>query len=63
MKTVGLTFETAVHDELTVDDISFDNMTVAQLKQFAKDNGIDIGSAAKKDELIQVIVGAGEPEV
>lgn len=63
MKTVGLTFETAAHDELTADDISFDNMTVAQLKQFAKDNGIDIGSAAKKDEIIQVIAGAGESGV
>jgi hypothetical protein len=39
-------------------------MTVPQLKKFAKDNGIDLGSAAKKDEIIQAIVNtASESEV
>ena len=50
-KTVGLTFPVEhIADENG--DISFDKMTVTQLRKYAKDNGIDIGSAAKKDEII-----------
>lgn len=57
-KTVGLTFPVGhIADENG--DISFDKMTVTQLKNYAKDNGIDIGSAAKKDEIIQAIVASG----
>lgn len=44
-------------------DICLGKMTVAQLRRFAKDNGIDIGSASKKDEIIQAIVAAGNTEV
>lgn len=50
-KTVGLTFPE--------DDICLDKMTVTQLKRFAKDNDIDIGSAAKKDKIISAIIAAG----
>lgn len=57
-KTVGLTFPVEhIADENG--DISFDKMTVTQLKKYAKDNGIDIDSAAKKDAIIQTIVASG----
>lgn len=57
-KTVGLTFPVEhIADENG--DISFDKMTVTQLRKYAKDNGIDIGSAAKKDEII-LAIAAGD---
>lgn len=48
---------------LTADGESFnlDGMTVAQLKEFAEENGIDIGGATKKQDIIDAIVAAGEP--
>lgn len=58
-KTVGLTFPVEhIADENG--DISFDKMTVTQLRKYAKDNGIDIGSAAKKNAIIQAIVASGD---
>lgn len=78
-RTVGLVFDTEIQgtdDFIPEEDISdinditdengdicLDKMTVAQLKRFAKDNGIDIGSASKKDEIIQAITAAGDTEV
>lgn len=69
-KTVGLIFPEVVPEEVDIPeiecitdengDVCLDKMTVTQLKRFAKDNGIDIGSAAKKDDIIQAIVAAGE---
>lgn len=64
-KTVGLIFPAVDIPEIECitdenGDICLDKMTVAQLRIFAKDNGIDIGSAAKKDDIIQAIVAAGE---
>lgn len=69
-KTVGLIFPEVVPKEVDIPeiecitdengDVCLDKMTVTQLKRFAKDNGIDIGSAAKKDDIIQAIVAAGE---
>lgn len=67
-KTIGLTFPIEKPEELEaavfdVDgDICLDNMTVTQLKQFAADNGIDIGSAAKKADIIQAIIGTAEAD-
>lgn len=63
-KTVGLTFpedDIPKVEDITDEngDICLDKMTVTQLKRFAKDNGIDIGSAAKKDEIISAIIAAG----
>lgn len=42
-------------------DVNIDTMTVAQLKEFAEENGIDIGGATKKQDIIDAIVAAGEP--
>lgn len=49
---------------LTADGESFnlDGMTVAQLKEFAKEKGIDIGEATKKQDIIDAIVAAAEPQ-
>ena len=41
---------------------NLDGMTVAQLKEFAKENGIDIGEATKKQDIIDAIVAAAEPQ-
>lgn len=73
-KIVGLIFpEVDIPEEIDIPevecitddngDICLDKMTVPQLKRFAKDNDIDIGSAAKKDEIIKAIVAAGDTEV
>jgi hypothetical protein len=43
-------------------NVNLDKMNVAQLKKFAKDNGIDVGNASKKQELLDAIVAAAEPE-
>lgn len=74
-KTVGLTFEpeqiVEVHTDingeteeriLTDAEICLDNMTVPHLKSFAKENGIDIGSASKKEDIIKAIIAAGESD-
>lgn len=51
-----------VTDAETGDEsFNLDGMTVAQLKEFAKENGIDIGDATKKQDIIDAIVAAGEP--
>lgn len=49
---------------LTADGESFnlDGMTIAQLKEFAKENGIDIGEATKKQDIIDAIAAAAEPQ-
>lgn len=41
---------------------NLDGMTVAQLKEFAKENGIDIGEATKKQDIIDAIAAAAEPQ-
>lgn len=74
-RTIGLVFDTEIEkmdDFIPEEDISditdengdicLDKMTVAQLKRFAKDNGIDIGSASRKDEIIQAITAAGDTD-
>jgi hypothetical protein len=40
-----------------------DGMTVAQLKEFAADNGIDLGDAKKKADILAVIKNAGSQDV
>lgn len=37
---------------------SFDDMTIAELKQFAKASGIDLGTAVKKAEIIAILENA-----
>lgn len=44
------------------ENFNLDGMTVAQLKEFAKENGIDIGEATKKQDIIDTIVAAAEPQ-
>lgn len=43
-------------------DVNIDTMTVAQLKEFARENGIDIGEATKKQDIIDAIAAAAEPQ-
>ncbi len=57
-KNATLATDTAPDTE----DINLDSMTVAQLKEFAKENGIDIGDASKKQDIIDTIVAAAEPQ-
>lgn len=47
-----------------VPDVGTDvtKMNPAQLKKYAKDNGIDIGEATKKAELLALIQGGNTPE-
>jgi|GEM_PF-3166939 len=40
--------------------IALDNMTVAQLKAFAKEHGIDISGLSKKPDILAKILEAGE---
>lgn len=49
------TDEDAEEDEITEDKLQ--EYTVAELKKYAKDNGIDIGTAYKKQDIINVIIG------
>lgn len=39
-------------------EVTLDKMNVAQLKKYAKDNGIDIGDATTKDAILAAIEGA-----
>ena len=47
--------EDAEEDEITEDELQ--EYTVAELKKYAKNNGIDIGTASKKQDIINVIIG------
>lgn len=49
-------------NETSEESFNLDGMTVAQLKEFAKENGIDIGEATKKQEIIDAIAAAAEPQ-
>ena len=49
-------------NETGEESFNLDGMTVAQLKEFAKENGIDIGEATKKQDIIDAIVAAAEPQ-
>ena len=44
------------------ESFNLDSMTVAQLKEFAKENDIDIGEATKKQDSIDAIAAAAEPQ-
>ena len=48
--------------EVPEDGINLDDMTVAELKAFAEDNGIDIGKATKKADIIDAIMNQPEDE-
>lgn len=58
---VGLVFPDVVDD--IGDNIILDDMTVTQLKEFAEENGINIGTASKKADIINAIIKAGNMEV
>lgn len=49
-------------EEVPEDGINLDDMTVAELKAFAEDNGIDIGKATKKADIIDAIMNQSEDE-
>lgn len=57
-KIVGLVFPDVVDD--IGDNIILDDMTVTQLKEFAEENGINIGTASKKADIINAIIQAGD---
>ena len=40
------------------EEIEFEKMNVPQLKKYAKENGIDLMGASKKDEILPIILGA-----
>lgn len=40
---------------------NLDGMTIVQLKDFAKENGIDIGDVTKKQDIIDAIVNVAKP--
>ena len=40
-----------------------DGMTVAQLKEYARENGIDLGNAKKKADILATIKNAGSQDV
>ena len=44
------------------EDVCLDNMTVEELKRFADDNGIDIGKASRKADIIAAIEAAGNKD-
>lgn len=49
-------------NETGEESFKLDGMTVAQLKEFAKENGIDIGEVTKKQDIIDAIVSAAEQQ-
>ncbi|KMS59982.1 hypothetical protein V474_07745 [Novosphingobium barchaimii LL02] len=48
------------YEEMDAPDIT--KMTVAELKTFAETNGIDLGEATKKDDILAAIELANEPK-
>ena len=60
-KTVGLTFSENLPDNKFEDcGIDLTSMTVAELKAYAADMGIDLNGAAKKDAIISRILEPAE---
>lgn len=49
-------------NETGEESFNLDGMTVAQLKEFAKEKNIDISEATKKQDIIDAIVAAAEPQ-
>ncbi len=49
-------------NETGEESFNLDGMTVAQLKEFAKEKNIDIGEATKKQDIIDAITAAAEPQ-
>lgn len=49
-------------NETSEESFNLDGMTVAQLKEFAKENNIDISEATKKQDIIDAIDAAAEPQ-
>ena len=64
-KTVGLTFTETIPENLPDNNsedcgIDLSSMTVAELKAYAADMGIDLNGAAKKDAIISRILEPAE---
>lgn len=55
-KRLGLV---SADDESAEGSDSIDNLKVPELKQFAADNGIDLGAATKKADILAIIQAAG----
>lgn len=49
-------------NETGEESFNLDGMTVAQLKEFAKEKNIDIGEATKKQDIIDAITAAAETQ-
>lgn len=47
--------EVEADDAEEEDEVDLASMNVPQLRKYAKDNGIDLGNAQKKDDIIAVI--------
>lgn len=45
------------------DELCLDDMTIAELRKFAEDNGISIPARASKSAIIEVILSAEMPEI
>lgn len=45
-----------VEDEPKDDSKPFEKMTVAELKEYAEQHGIDLGDASKKEDILSVIL-------
>lgn len=55
-KTIGLTFDETDNACGTDCGIDLSSMTVAELKAYAADMGIDLNGAVKKDDIISRIL-------
>lgn len=53
-----------IMDDIDKDDtITLSKMTVAALKEFADEHGIDLGKATRREEIIKVIMESEEVEI
>ena len=54
MKRIGIIFNDAVPEDTSAIP-TIDKMTVAQLKEYAGENDIDLGTAEKKADILAII--------
>ncbi len=53
-------FRYVPEEQETKNEVGIDEMNVAQLKKYAKDNEIDLGEATKKAEILKAIADSTE---
>ena len=58
LNTEEVSQETENSDVTEDEDVDLDKLTVPQLKKYAKEHNVDLMDAAKKDEIISIILGA-----